>query len=289
MITILTPTYNRAYTLERCYKSLTKQTDKDFEWIVVDDGSTDDTKSLVDTFIKKKNINVYYYYKENGGKCSALNVGIKKAKGELVLILDSDDYLDVNAIKLVKKYWKKYSDDKKIAGMTFLRKIKNPIYNTVQFEECVSNMIDFKYNRHILADMCEIIRTDILKKYPYPIFKGEKFLSEVIVTGEIAKIYNMAYIPKEIYYTEYLPDGLSKNWLRLVVNNPKGARANAKQFMSKQYKFNIRVKNCIEFIVFSIISKSPILSESPMKILTILFYLPSLVVAKVLKIKYKRR
>lgn len=287
MITILTPTYNRKKTLTRAYESLLNQTNKEFEWLVIDDGSTDDTNNLINNFINDNKISIRYFYKKNGGKHTALNLGTKEAHGELILILDSDDYLSNNAVELVNEYWMKYKDNEKICGMTFLRKLNNPIYKEKHFDECVSNMIDFKYNDGNLADMCEIIRKDILIKYPYPVFENERFLSEVIVTGEIAKKYDTAYIPKEIYYTEYLDDGLSLNWFKLVVNNPLGARANNLLFMSKEFNFIIRIKNSIMFDVFSIIAHKKILGETKMKFSAILFYIPSFIIAKILIKKYK--
>ena len=288
MITVLTPTYNRANLLNKAYQSLTEQTDDNFEWIVVDDGSTDKTKNIVEKFINEDKIRIRYYYKKNGGKHTALNLGINKAKGNLLIILDSDDYLDKNAVKISLKYWEKYKDNKELCGMMFLKKIDNPMYKNVDFEECISNMIDFKYNKKILSDMCEVMRIDILKKYPYPVFENERFLSEVVVTGEIGKKYNMAYIPKIIYYAKYLDDGLSRNWMKLVVNNPLGARANNLLFMSKEFKFLIRLKNCIMFDIFSIIAHKSIYKETKMKFFAFIFYIPSWIVAKFLIMKYKQ-
>ena len=287
MITILTPTYNREKNLKKAYKSLLEQTNKDFEWLVIDDGSKDKTKKLINLYIKENKINIRYIYKENGGKHTALNLGTKEAKGELIFILDSDDYLSNDAIELCYKYWKKYKDNDKICGMTFLRKINNPKYRDKKFDECISNMIEFKYNKGYLPDMCEVMRKDILLRYPFPVFNNERFLSEVIVTGNIAKKYDTAYIPIEIYYTEYLEDGLSKNWFKLVINNPKGARANSLMFMSKEYKLSIRIKNCLTFGVYSIIAKENILKDSKMKVLSFISYLPCYILAKVLELKYK--
>lgn len=288
MLTILTPTYNRGYIINKAYESLVKQTNQDFEWLVIDDGSKDNTEEIINNYIKEKKINIRYIYKTNGGKHTALNVGINKAKGDLILILDSDDYLSDNAVELVYQYWKKYKKNKNICGMTFLRNLSNPFYKDKSFKECVSNMIEFKYNNNNLADMCEVMRTDVLKKYPYPEFSGERFLSEVIVTGEIAKKYDTAYIPIEIYYTEYLDDGLSKNWFKLVVNNPLGARANNLMFMSKEYKFSIRLKNCIMYDVFSFISHEKIFKETKMKFFAFMFLIPSFFIAKYLENKYKK-
>lgn len=286
MITILTPTCNREKYLNKAYNSLLKQTEKNFEWLVIDDGSTDNTKKYITKIQKEKKINIRYIFKKNGGKHTALNLGTKEAKGELILILDSDDYLDEKAVENINKYWNKYKSEEKICGLTFLKKLDNPMYKENTFKECISNMNDFKYNQGNLADMCEVMSTEILKKYPYPIFEGENFLSEAIVTGEISKKYNLAYIPIVIYYAEYLNDGLSKNWLKLVVNNPQGARANSLMFMSKEYKLSIRLKNCLTFGVYSCIANKSILKDTKMKIISFLTILPCFILAKMLKKKY---
>lgn len=286
MITILTPTCNREKYLNKAYNSLLKQTEKNFEWLVIDDGSTDNTKKYITKIQKEKKINIRYIFKKNGGKHTALNLGTKEAKGELILILDSDDYLDEKAVENINKYWNKYKSEEKICGLTFLKKLDNPMYKEKTFKECISNMNDFKYNQGNLADMCEVMSTEILKKYPYPIFEGENFLSEAIVTGEISKKYNLAYIPIVIYYAEYLNDGLSKNWLKLVVNNPQGARANSLMFMSKEYKLSIRLKNCLTFGVYSCIANKSILKDTKMKIISFLTILPCFILAKMLKKKY---
>ena len=289
MITIITPTYNRAYILKKAYISLTKQSNKLFEWLIIDDGSTDNTSQLIKKIKEEKKIIIRYYYKKNGGKHTALNFGIPKAKGDLILILDSDDYLSKNAIEIIYKYWDKYKDNSNLCGITFLRKISNPIKKFKMFDECISNPIDFKYNQNNLSDMCELIRKNIFLEFPFPEFENERFLSEFIVVGEMSKKYDMVYVPKEIYYTKYLKDGLSKNWLRLVVNNPLGARANNQLFMSKEFKFYIRLKNCIMFNVFSIIAKENIFKETKMKFWAYIFYIPCIFIAKYLTIKYKNK
>ena len=288
MITILTPTYNREKTLQRVYESLLAQTNKDFEWVIVDDGSTDNTKALIESFIAEDKISIKYFYKTNGGKHTALNVGTQAAKGELLLVLDSDDYLLDNAIQTSYEYWRKYKNNKSICGMTFLCRIENPIYNVKLFDECVSNMIDFKYNKGNLTDMCEVMRTDVLQQYPFPVFENERFLSEIVAFGEMAKKYQVAYIPKEIYVAEYLDTGLSRNWFELVINNPLGARANNLFFMSKEFKFLIRLKNCIMFDVFSVVAHKKAIAETKMKFWATVFYIPSFILAKILVKLYKR-
>ena len=104
-ITVFTPTYNRGYTLKKLYNSLKKQSDNDFEWLIIDDGSTDDTKSLVKDFIKENKVNIRYMYKKNEGKYKAINTAIDLAKGELFFIVDSDDWITEDSIETIKKYY----------------------------------------------------------------------------------------------------------------------------------------------------------------------------------------
>lgn len=286
MISVITPTYNRGYIINKAYKSLLTQTSKDFEWIIIDDGSTDNTKEIVNEFILENKININYFYKENGGKHTALNYGFKKANGDYILILDSDDYLTENAIELSLKYIEKYKNEN-ISGISFLRKIENPIHKEKIFEEDIKKPIEFKYNNNFLSDMCEVYKKDILLEYPFPEFKNEKFLSEAIVWNKIALKYDMVFVPKEIYCTKYLSDGLSRNWLKNVLKCPLGARANSLLFMNKKFKFSIRVKNCIMYNIYSMISNKRILKDSKMKIWSVVFYIPCIVITICLKIKYR--
>lgn len=287
MISVITPTYNRGYILDKAYESLLRQTNNNFEWLIVDDGSTDDTKTKVNEYINDNKINISYYAKSNGGKHTALNLGIQKAKGELILILDSDDYLTNDAIEIALKYYKKYEDNKDIAGISFLRKIKNPVYTTISFNECIANPIDFKYNNNNLSDMCEVFKREVLLKYPFPVFENERFLSEAVVWNEIALKYNMVYVPIEIYCTEYLDDGLSKNWIKSVIKCPLGARANCITFMDIRFKLSIRFKNCIMYNIYSIIAKESAIKNNKMKLISIIFYIPCFIIACILKIKYR--
>ena len=290
MITVITPTYNRAEIIKKVYDSLLKQTNKDFEWLVIDDGSKDNTKEVINKFIDEQKIKISYFFKENGGKHTALNLGIKKAKGEYVLILDSDDTLVNDAIEKINNKWKQYSFDKSIACLSFLKIYPNgqTIGKTYNGTDIKSNNIDFRYNQDLLGDMCEVFKTEILKQYKFPVYENERFLSEAIVWNQIAFDYDTVYINEPIYVAEYLTDGLSNNWFKLVVNNPMGARANNLLFMSKKFKFKIRLKNCIMFDVFSFIAKKPILRETKMKFFACLFYIPSYIIAKILVFKFKK-
>ena len=289
MITIITPSYNRAYIIRKAYESLLAQTSKDFEWLIIDDGSKDNTKKVVEEFINENKIKIRYYYKENGGKHTALNLGIKKAKGDYILILDSDDRLTPNAVSRVLEVWKKYKSENEIACLSFSKVYKNnkKIGKEYIGTEIRSNHIDFRCNQELTGDMCEIYRTKVLRKHPFPVFNNEKFLSEAIVWNKIGSNYDTIYMNEGIYIAEYLNDGLSKNWFKLVVNSPLGARANNLLFLSKKFKFKITLKNPIMYTAFSFIAKKPIFKETNMKITSLIFYIPSFFVAKFLEFKYK--
>lgn len=294
MITILTPTYNRAYILEKAYDSLIKQTNKNFVWVIVDDGSTDNTKSLVDKFVADSKIKINYYYKDNGGKHTAINYGMKKINTKYVLILDSDDYLTNDCVDKVLARWKEYANNKKIGCLSFLKVYENGkvIGKRYKEEEIVSNHIDFRYNRSLLGDMCEVFRTDVLKKYPFPVIKNERFLSEAIVWNRIAYDYDTVYINYPIYVAEYLSDGLTTNSLRLRYNNPNGAVANANMFLNDRFKLSIRLKNAILYDGFSLIAKKSmknIVRTSNNKMLTILFMPCGYLFYILLSLKFNRK
>ena len=254
-LTILTPAYNRKTELVRLYKSLLNQTNQNFQWLIIDDGSTDGTEELIETFTENKFV-LEYYKKKNGGKHTALNYGIKRAKGDFILILDSDDFLTDDAILKANNYWDKYKDNKTICGLSFLKKHNDGSLTGKSFEgnEIVSDHISFRYNNNLLGDMEEVYRTSILKRYPFPIFDEERFLSEAIVWNKIAFDYKTVYINEAIYICEYLDDGLSKNCLRTRIKCPIGTLENAKIFLDKRFKLYIRIKNSIIYTGFSLIA-----------------------------------
>lgn len=291
MISILTPTYNRKNTLSKLYDSLVKQTSKNFEWVIVDDGSTDATDELIQSFILEKKIAIKFFYKKNGGKHTAINYGVNKIKGDAVLIVDSDDYLLPYAIEYIVEYKKKYFANKKIGALSFLRVNSN--YQTIgkiyKGNEIISNNIDFRYNKGFLGDMAEVYKTSILKQYPFPVFENENYLSEAIIWNKIALNYDTVYINDGIYVTEYLKDGLTFNSLLLRYKNPIGAAANANLFLNKKFKNIIRMKNAILYNCFSLLAKNKkMLKEGNSKLLIILFFLPGLLLFILLKFKYKK-
>lgn len=225
--TVFTPTYNRAYTLTRLYESLKAQTFKSFEWLVVDDGSTDNTEELIKSFIEEKPFfNIKYIKTENGGKHRAINRGIKYAEGELTFILDSDDYLTDNALERLDGVEK--SIDNKDKGI-FAGICGNKGYSeekqvgTSQKEKGYLDITMSEKNKHgISGDKAEVFYTCILKQYPFPEFPNENFLTESIVWDRISHDgYKLRYFDDIIYICEYLKDGLTKAGFLLYAHNPR--------------------------------------------------------------------
>ncbi len=253
-ITILTPTYNRAYTLKKLYNSLIEQEENNFEWLIIDDGSNDNTKDIVDNFIREEKIKISYYYQKNGGKHRALNKGIELINSELTFIVDSDDYLSKDAIKKINFYYNKYINQKEICGFSFLRMYDNNevIGDKYHYNEKIDNYLKCRVNENILGDKAEVFYTQILKEYKFPEFKNERFLSEDVVWIEIAKKYNMVYINYPIYYTEYLNDGLSKNDKKMKFQSPIGSALRGKKLMYRKIKFKVNLKGAIIYDCYKI-------------------------------------
>lgn len=225
-ITIFTPSYNRAYILNQLYQSLCQQSSQDFEWLIVDDGSTDKTKELVESFINEKKITIHYFYQKNGGKHRAINSGVQKAKGELFFIVDSDDFLTVDAIETVKKEWNEITNKTSYAGLCLRRihiKSDKVFGKKFPLQKFDSNSLDLAFTLGITGEKAVIFQTQILKQYPFPELNGEKFIPEALIWYRIAHSgLLLRCIDKGIYRCEYLPDGLSKNFTSNLKNNPNG-------------------------------------------------------------------
>ena len=222
--TIFTPTYNRADLLKKLYESLKNQSFKNFEWLIVDDGSTDNTYETIQEFQKENIIDIRYIKKENGGKQRAYNVGVENAKGELFICLDSDDIYVENGLEIILKYWEKYSDDKKIAGMGYLSVYPNGEIIGVKFpkDEMISNQFEIYYDYKVSGDKGLMFRTEVLKSYKFPEIDGEKFVTEAVVYNRISQTYKILFVNEKIEIKEYHEDGLTSKYAKLLINNPKG-------------------------------------------------------------------
>lgn len=253
MITVLTPTFNRGGRLQSLWDSLQKQTIKDFEWLVVDDGSTDGTKDLITQLQEKSDFPIRYIYKSNGGKHTALNVGIQTICSELIFIVDSDDCVTDDAVESILKIHKKYRSQNNICGYAFLRAFPDGKVNGKKFDvdEKIGSYIDVRVNGDDTgADKAEVFKTHCLKEFPFPEYPNEKFLGEDLVWVRMARKYEMVHINKAIYVGNYLEDGLTNNRRKHNIASPIGCMHRAEEFMESDLKTRYRIKGGLQYIVY---------------------------------------
>lgn len=285
-ITILTPTYNRKKTLGKLYSSLLKQTEKDFSWFIVDDGSTDGTEELVEEWKREKEIDIFYQRQENGGKHRALNAGIKEIKSCLTFIVDSDDYLPEDSIRIILEYHGRYADTPEICGYSFLRFYSDGKVNTAYFpqNEEIDTFLQVRINGGIGGDKAEVFFTDLLKQYPFPEFPGEKFLPEDIVWMRMSEKYRMVHINECVYICDYLEGGLTKSGRRMKARSPKGMMLRSKIYLeNEEVCFKVKIKMQVLYIIYSRfagISRKEAAAGLSKKGLFYLLYLPSIIIQK---------
>ena len=295
-ITILTPTYNRANCLPKLFESLTRQTNRNFQWLVIDDGSSDNTVDFLKGLCGEEHgFKFAFYTKSNGGKHTALNYSHPYIKGEWTCIVDSDDYLADNAVEEIIGAVNKYSNLNKVRVLSFLRGTDsaNPLNKNFPEEPIISNHIDFRVNGQRGGDCCEVIRTDVLKERKFPEYEGEKFLGEGYLWNYTGFNYDTVYINKVIYICEYLEGGLTKSGRAMRIRCPKGGMVNSNSFLMKipgrRVRTKILHKEAILFVCygkFAGLSISQIVKQCNRPWQALVDYLPGVLLYHFWKCKY---
>ena len=290
MISIVTPTYNRAGNLPVLYQSLLAQISKDFEWLIIDDGSQDNTEEIVDGFVKDGCVTISYVYKENGGKHSALNYAFRIVESELLFIVDSDDVLTNDAVETILKDWGAIRN-KNLCGISYLRGFdeKRVIGDIHPQDHVIDNFINLRYNKGIDGDKAEVWKTDCLRDFQFPEYIGERFISESVAWIYLAKKWDMLMVNKIIYITEYLPGGLSDSGRKLRFQCPNLMAYGSLMTMSKEFSTKIRLKEALLYIVYSKFGGKSMkqIMKCPYKGLVALCYVPGLALYRMWKKKYQ--
>lgn len=288
-LTIFTPAYNRAHTLSRTYESLLHQTCDDFEWLIVDDGSKDSTKELVDRWIQENKISIRYIYQQNQGMHGAHNTAYRNIHTELNTCIDSDDYMPDDAVETIVNFWKVHGSDK-YAGIIGLDCTENGnIIGTSFPKEMKETTLSGFYAQGGKGDKKLVYRTEIIKQYPeYPIFEGEKYVGLAYKYMLIDQDYSLLTLNKPLVVVEYQQDGSSMNMYRQYWNNPKGFAFYRKTEMVTTQSIIRKFQVCIHYVSSSFIMKNKtFIQESPQKFLTILAILPGYILYKYIKNKVK--
>lgn len=272
-LTIFTPTYNRAHTLSRTYESLLNQGCKDFVWLIVDDGSSDDTAQLVQKWQAKNNgFEIYYLYKQNGGMHTAHNVAYENIGTELNVCIDPDDRLADNAVHKIIQKWEmvRYKGYAGIIGLD--ADFEGNIIGSGFPEKLEETTLTGYYAAGGCGDKKLVYRTDIIKKYPpYPVFEGEKYVCLAYKYRLIDQDYKLAILDEVLCNVEYQSDGSTNSMLKEYLKNPKGFAFWRKICMQYPESNKRLFMNCIHYVSSSIISRNKkFIEESPRKMLTVL-------------------
>ncbi len=254
-LTIITPSYNRAYVLPDLFESLKNQTDKNFEWIIVDDGSTDSTPDLVSSWINEKpNFKITYIKQENAGKMQAHNTAVINCKTDYFMCVDSDDCLCNNAVEILNESINEIENLPKVAGVIAYRgkrgnekeKLTKYSFPNTKFTKSFA-----LYENGFKGDTSILLKTDIVKQYLFPKIEGEKFVPEEWLYCHIDQNYDFMLLDKILILCEYLADGYTKNSLNFTINNIKGYCMNLDFKIGVVKKFKTKFFSMVRYVAFA--------------------------------------
>lgn len=251
LLTIFTPTYNRAHLLPQLFESIQNQSNGNFEWLIVDDGSIDGTRELVEQFKEKADFPIRYIFQENQGKHVAINTAIGKTETPFLLTVDSDDILLENVLEILEKKIGSILDNPKIVAICSPIQRKNSpdlLINKKIKKDFISNSFELENKYKIKGEFSFVLKTEIIKAYPYPVFPGEKFIRESYLYKRLSERYNFLYISESLVEAEYQEDGLSANFKRILNQSPKGAALTYQYLMNNsKYSMDKRLQDALSY------------------------------------------
>lgn len=275
-LTIVTPTYNRAYVLNKAYQSLVNQTNKSFKWLIIDDGSSDNTEEFVSKLIEKREIEIEYIRKKNGGKASALNIGLDKIATPYCVCLDSDDWFSENAVELALNLLKEEKENSRCCGILAIR--NNPDGSCMGNKKIPSSFkyitMDDLYNKiGFASELICFYKSEIVKQYRFPIFENEKFMPPSWFHYKLCESYYFRTSWDCLCFCEYIPDGLTRNKRKVIANNPKGYTLIKRISFQNSKGIKRKIKNGITYDCGAIISKDKDwLKKAPYKLTAVLCF-----------------
>lgn len=275
-LTVFTPAYNRADLLPRCFESMKRQTNKEFIWMIIDDGSTDNTRALVEGWMKEPHdFEIIYYHKENGGLHTAYNEAIAHIETELCVCIDSDDFMPDNAVERILEFWKAHGSDR-VAGIVGLDyDLEGNIIGDPLPDQKTVNLIDLLVGRYpiVNGDRTNVVRTALYKKYaPMKVFQGEKNFNPHYMHLQISREYDFLVLNENLRFVDYQPGGMSNSMWKQYRSSPRSFAEIRRLYLSfPDTGFKFRFRHCIHYVSSSILARNGrFLKESPAKRLTVL-------------------
>ena len=240
-LSILTATYNRVKYLSNLYKSILDNTETSnlkAEWIIINDGSTDNTEEVIEKFVLENRIEIKYIFQENSGKMAAINRGMEEVTGELVVDCDSDDFFANNAFKVIEKNALKLLEDERIYALCFLKQdffgnVSGKKFSTNYME---STMFDLYFKQDIQGEKILVFNTNIRKKFKHELEENEKFVTEARMYHKMDDNYKILCINEVIEVGDYQDDGYTKNIVETFRKNPNGYYKYFKEILKKREK-----------------------------------------------------
>lgn len=265
LITVFTATYNRGHLIQRIYQSLLRQKEFNFEWLVIDDGSQDQTEDLFNDWTSRDNpFEIRYYKQENRGLIRTLNRGIELARGEYFAKIDSDDYVVDDYTTNISKWVASIENSTSIYAVSGVRVTPDGIplkgkWPDIPRELGFVDATDLERAAYDLdADMCEPWRTDVLRNYPFPVWNGEKFAPEQIVFNQIALDgYKIRWYPVAMSICEYQEGGLTKGSRKLEIQNPMGYAMMYNHKLKYDIPFAQKLRCAMQCTALSIVGRNP--------------------------------
>ena len=286
-LSILTATYNRANYLPKLYESIKENLKYNItpEWIIVDDGSTDDTKNVVQGFIEENSIIIKYMYQKNSGKMSAINEAAKLATGDLIVDCDSDDYFINNSLEIIEKYSEKLLNNENLYGLVFLKSEENGKISGKEFspKEHITTMFDLYFKEDIGGEKIIVYNSKIRKQYLHQLENNEKFITEARMYHKMDEKYKLLAINEVIEQGSYIDDGYTKNINKTFKQSPYGYYMYFKELLQKDMRgvmFSKRLYAIKHYILFGYLTKNKfnanLINDRFNKLIYIILYIPGI-------------
>lgn len=272
-LTVFTPTFNRAFCLGNCYDSLVSQTSKDFKWLIIDDGSSDNTKDLVATWILENKIAIQYHYQDNQGMHGGHNTAYSLMNTELNVCIDSDDFMPDNAVEIILNLWETRDKSRNLAGIIGLDAFKDGrIIEKIPENFQYATLSELEVENKIKGDKKVVLRTDVVKQFPpYPIYPNERLVPLGTLYLMIDQTYKYLCTNEVFCIIEYLEDGSSKNILKQYKKSPNGFLYARVLEMTYSKNFFYSFTRAMHYISSCMFTKKPIFNvENPKKSITFL-------------------